>query len=268
MQAILRLGTVPLLCGVLVLGLSACGDTHHGKGTTARTPADRATAGTTPGGLPAGVVARVGSNFIAKQTLEHWIGVQAVIQYQPGPTRPVPRGLVPKPPGYRDCIAYLAAIAMAKQTGPVPDAAQLKDQCEQEHEALLQQMLEMLITHYWVKEEAAKAGVAVTTREIRQALRRRFPTEAKLHRYLAFTRQHASDERLMLEDKLLLVRWQHASLPVYARLRRSKRPESAQMATEVDSELQELSDDMTESWTPRTLCRARYVVTLCSEYQR
>jgi hypothetical protein len=213
------------------------------------------------------VVARVGGNAVAEQTLEHWIGVQAVVQYQPRPTRPVPRGVVPRPPGYRDCITYSAAIAKAGHTRPAPDTAQLKAQCEQRYEALRQQMLGRLIIRFWVKEEAAKAGVAVTTREIDRALRVQFPTEAEFHRFLAFTRLHASDERFILEDELLLEKWQRATLPVYARLRRSRPPESMQMAGEVDSEVSKLTQSMSKRWTRRTRCRRGDVVTECGEHE-
>jgi hypothetical protein len=243
---------------------SATGETSTGTAAPGA-----AAPGTTVGDsrLPAGVAARVGGNSIAKQTLEHWIGVQAVVQYQSRPERPVPRGVIPKPPGYRDCIAYLAAIAQARQTRPEPDTAQLDHQCAQKHETLRRSMLEMLINHFWVKEEAAKAGVRVTAREINQVLRRRFPTEAELHRFLAFTGVHVSDERFLLGNVLLLAKWQRASLPVYDRLRRSKPPESAQMAEEVDVELGKLSESMKRRWTPRTRCGASYVVALCSEYK-
>jgi hypothetical protein len=283
-----------LLCSVVPLSLSACGGAHHGKSpirtmppgraaakmTRAReTVSDKSAAGETStrtaspsttvsdSRLPAGVVARVGRISIAKQTLEHWIGVQAVVQHQSRPTRPVPRGVVPKPPGYRGCIAYLAAIAKARQAQPEPNAAQLDRQCAQKHETLLRSMLEMLINHFWVKEEAVRAGTAVTAREINQALRWQFPAETELHRFLAFTGLHASDERFILENVLLLGKWQYASLPVYARLRRSKPPETARMAEEVDIELGKLSESMRKRWIPRTHCRARYVVPLCSEYR-
>jgi hypothetical protein len=294
MLASLRVGLLLLLCSVVALSLSACGGAHHGKSPIRAMPPDRAAAKTTraretvpdksaagetstrtaspsatvsDSRLPADVVARVGRNSIAVQTLEHWIEVQAVVQYQSRPTRPVPRGVVPKPPDYRDCIAYLAAIAKARKTRPEPAAAQLDHQCAQKHETLLRSMLEMLIDHFWVNEEAARAGVAVAAREINQALRRRFPTEVELHRFLALTRLRASDERLLLKNVLLLGKWQHASLPVYARLRRSKPPETAQMADEVDVELGKLSESMKRRWTPRTHCRAGYVVALCAEYR-
>jgi hypothetical protein len=253
-----------VLCSILLVCLSACGGAHHGTSATRMTPLGQAVGDIR---LPAGVAARVGGNSIAKQTLEHWIGVQAVVQYRPRPARPVPRGVIPKPPRYRDCIAYLAAIARAMQTRPEPDTAQLAHQCAQKHETLRRSMLEMLINHFWVKEEAAKAGVRVTAREINQVLRRQFPTEAELHRFLAFTGVHASDERFLLGNVLLLAKWQRASLPVYDRLRRSKPPESAQMAEEVDVELGKLSESMKRTWTPRTHCGASYVIALCSEYK-
>jgi len=274
MLATSRMGLTPLVCCAVLLSVSACGESHTDKSATGRTPPGRTTVRTPPtrattpdSGLPAGIVAKAGGNSIDEQTLEHWIGVQAVIETQANPTRPVPIGLIPKPPAYRACIAYLAALARAQHARPAPDTAQVKDQCEQEHATLQRQVLETLIIHYWVKEEAARAGVVGTAREFNEAFRRAYPTKAGFRRFLAFTGLHASDERFLLQGSLLLNKWQRATLPVYTRVPRSG-PETGGRASEVDVELQKLSNDMTARWTPRTHCGAGYVVMLCSEYHR
>ncbi len=212
-------------------------------------------------------MARVGRNYISNQTVEHWIKVQADLQYQSRPTRPLPQGLVPSPPRYTACIEYLASIAKKKHTAAIPGATLLARLCEQEHDALLSQMLERLIAHYWLKEEARRAGVAVSRRELQQALERQFPTTTQLSRFLAFTGLRAADERLIVNDGLLTDKWQRATLPVFARLRRSKPPETLQMVGEVDSELAKLSVSMRKRWTPRTVCSAPHRVLACSEYR-
>jgi len=218
--------------------------------------------------LPPGVVTQVGGHAITRQALAHWTVVEAITQSVTALTQPVPRGVVPTPPGYQDCIAYLAAIDKANQPRSVPDNAHLKEQCAQEYEKVQIRALQALIIHYWVKEEAARAHVAaVTSEELGQTLHRDFSTEAGFHRFLALTGLHASDERRIVEDELLRAKWV-STLPGVVRLRRSKAPESGQMVGEIDREQYEQTENMRLRWIPRTHCRVGYVVPLCSEYQR
>lgn len=131
--------------------------------------------------------------------------------------------------------------------------------------ALREETLEILILHYWVKEEATNAGVAVSARELNRVLKRAFPTAAKPP---VSGGLRASDEAFVLDDDLLLEKWRRTTLPVYARLRRSKGPESAETVGEVHSEIAKLTARMTDRWTPRTQCRAGYLIALCSDYHR
>jgi hypothetical protein len=288
MQAIARKMLTPLVCGVLILDSSACGTAHNGKRaqatasatsprqatssqTAAQSTPTNKSASTTPiagTSLPAGVVAQVSRHFITRQMLEHKIGVEAVLGYQLRPTRPVPRGLIPKPPDYRECIAYLAAVANAGSTRPAPDTAHLKAQCEREHQDLLPQILGRLIRYYWVEEEATKAGVEMTTRDTDRALHFQFPSESDLHRFLAFTGLQESDERLILREQLLPDKWQRAVLPAYERVRHIKPPESQQMVAEVETEVANLLEAMRRRWIPKTRCIPGYVLAICSEYRR
>jgi hypothetical protein len=288
MQAVSRKMLTSLACGVLILGSSSCGTARRGERAQApavATPSHQTTPGkavaegappgqsttstaATPVGLPAGVVVRVGHHSITRRMLEHWIGVQALVKYQPRPTRPVPRGLIPTPPDYRACIAYLAPGATATSTRPAPSTAQLRTQCEQEYASLLKQTQGKLILNFWVREEAARAGAAMTARETDRALHFQFPSEDELHRYLAFTRLRLSDERFLLEEDLQPDKWHRAVLPVYARLRHSKPPESEQMVGEVDAELGALSVRLSKRWIPKTHCSPGYVLAMCSEYRR
>lgn len=265
-------------------GLGACGSAAgtsrpggmppaHGTAPTAGGTAPAAGGTATPrtagsASLGPGIVARVGRKAISRHTLDHWIGVLAVMQREPRPKRPVPRGVVPQPPDYRGCIEYLGALERARHGQVPPSSTQLKQRCELYRATLSQQALELLITHCWVREEAARAGVAVSAQAVGNALRREFPKMADLRRFLAFSRLRLSDRTLVLEDQLLRDRWPRSTLPAYARLRRSKRPETPQMVAEVDNELARLQAAMTARWRPRTRCRAGYVISTCSEYRR
>ncbi len=255
--------------GLLVLALSACGATHRIKGKVAGA-ASAGAAASSPrlagdSSLPAGVVALVGRDAIAEGQLERWAAAVAVTEL-PAPTRPLPLGVVPDPPGYGNCIVYLEGVAEAERARPAPDRAQLKQRCAQEREALRQSALTELIRRRWEREEARKMGVKVTSREVDEAIRRRFSTEAELRRYLAFTRLPMSDVRFLTAEMALEAKWYRANIPAYAKLKREG-PESEQLANEIDTGLTSVNLRVARTWTPRTRCRTGYVVSVCSEYK-
>ena len=274
---------VAILVAAIVPALTACGAASQGKDATARATAAAAPAAGAAAKavakaasrsraaavkLPPGVVALAGAAPITMRALERSMAVQA-IQSQPRPTRPLPAGVVPKPPGYGDCIAYLAKVAKTDRVRPAPSATQLKERCAQAHAALQQQVLEMLISYHWVREETAREGVALSRGEVDRLLRQQFPTGADLRRFLAFTGLRMSDERFFLENLLLREKWHRAALPaLYARLRRENGGESLRMVEEIDADVSKLTESLAERWTPRTHCRAGYVVRFCSEYRR
>jgi hypothetical protein len=159
--------------------------------------------------------------------------------------------------------AYSATAAEAKHTRPKPTTAQLKALCEQKYRAIQRHMLDILITDYWVAEEAANKRLKVTAKEVQQALDRQFPTQARFHEFLAITGERPSDQRSIIEHKLLLEKLQWSVSP----LRGHTGPESEQMANQVDLSIAKLSDDMERKWTPQTSCRAGYVVSECKQYK-
>jgi len=268
MLAISRMAATAAL-GLLVLVLSACGATHRAAGKVAKA----ASAGSAASGprlagdssLPAGVVALVGRDSITEGQIERWAAVVAVMEL-PAPTRPLPLGVVPDPPGYGNCIAYLAGVAEAERARPAPDRVQLKQRCALERESLRQSALTELIRRCWEREEARKMGVRVTGREVDEAIRGRFSTEAELHRYLAFTRLPMSDVRFLIGEMALEAKWYRANVPAYGKLKR-KGPESEQVASEIDSGLTSVDVRVAKTWTPRTRCRTGYVVSVCGEYK-
>ena len=137
----------PLLCCVISLMLVACGDGKHPHeaALTKEVSDTRSSPSAEPirSDLPTGVVAQADRITITKRTLDHWIKVQAVLQYQLRPTRPVPKGVVPVPPLYRDCTSlYLAMNAKAARSEKPANVAQLKSECAQQYEALLKHSME------------------------------------------------------------------------------------------------------------------------------
>jgi hypothetical protein len=127
----------------------------------------------------------------------------------------------------------------------------------QEEAGLREETAEILVLHYWVQEEATRAGIRLSAAEQKEA-----------HRSSA--RLSASDNELVIGDELLLEKWHRAVLPVYARLLRllrMKGDETAAMVNEVHAEIGALTAHMTTRWTPRTVCRTGYVMYLCGDYR-
>lgn len=238
-----------------LVGLTACGD----MASSAR-PGAAIAAGAPD--LPASDVARVGHHVITKAALEHWTAVEGVLSYRNPPSRPVPRGWVPDPPGFRNCITYLASIRSTSTGKLRPTAAPLKAQCIQRYERLHAHVLEILITNYWAIEEATDNGLRVRTPEIQHALDLQFASTAGLHRYLALTGERETDLRFLAEGRLLLEKLQWRVNP----LRGHKGPESPAVAAEVDVSIAKFEEEMHRKWAPRTDCRVGYVSPLCAQF--
>lgn len=260
-----RIRAAAVACGVLLIfSQSACGKTaprHQapGSGVESRDAVSRDV-------LPGNVVVRVGEHSITKATVSHWTRVEAVLTHENRSGPIAPRGLVPDPPRFANCIEYLATTTDAEQTGQRSDRLQLKRLCAQKDKNLREQALLALITHYWVSGEAAKRHVKITDDEIRQEENRKFSAKGG-RRSLEAAGVRPADERFFVERQVLLAKLQRSTLPVYAELRRAVGPETPRMVDRVDAEIQRLSDEMTKRWTPRTQCRTGFVVLQCSEYK-
>jgi hypothetical protein len=243
---------VGLACAWVAVGAAA------GCGTADR---NRASGQQPASGLSAAVVARVGRWTITETELEHWMAVEATIEWEPRPTRPMPAGVIPTPPGYQACVGYAIAQARAQHTPPSP-VSELKAACQARHRALQRLALGMLITDYWIQEEARKASVAVTPAEVLRAVHRQYPA-ATLDQYLALTKLHEDDLTFLFAGPLLLSKVRFAVLPVYKQLRSPKTGESPALVEEVDNELQKFAVALPRTWKPRTDCKPAYAIRLC-----
>ena len=114
------------------------------------------------------LVVRVGRARLTKAALERWTAVEAVLTYGYKPKRPVPKGVVPDPPAYAACAAYLARLSRREGEHPAPTRARLKGRCAQQHTSVQRHILDLLIVDYWVREEAAARGVEITAPELSQ----------------------------------------------------------------------------------------------------
>jgi hypothetical protein len=202
------------------------------------------------------LVVRVGRARLTKAALDHWTAVEAVLTYEYKPKRPVPRGVVPDPPAYAACVAYLARLSRGEGEHPAPTRARLKGRCAQQYTSVQRHILDLLIVDYWMREEAAARGVEITAPELSQAQAREFRDQAELRRFLRLTGARASDRRFMVQSKVRL-----------AKLQRSVWPKRKPTADEIDVAIQKLSDELTRKWKPRTSCRPGYVVSECRTYR-
>jgi len=177
----MKLRSIPALGAVLfaLLAISACG-----------------------GGIPSNAVVQVGSTPITKATFNHWLAVAAAATAtSSGTGKPV----LPEPPNYTACIEHLKAVTPAPVKGQAPPTqAQLKAQCEQQYQALKQEVLSFLLSSQWVIGEASSLGLHVSDAEVKkrfeQVKTQQFPKQAEFEKFLATSGQTASD--LLLRVKL------------------------------------------------------------------
>jgi hypothetical protein len=203
------------------------------------------------------VVARVGKNTISKAELERWTAIEAVISYEVEPTRPVPKGIVPTPPAYSDCIAYLAKLAQPEPGKPRLTTAALKQQCAAKHTQLQRHVEDILLTYYWLKGQAAQQDVKLTNIELEELFDRVAPTKKAMRRFLSLTGERMSDLRLIAEKDLFDTRLTQI-LEGQVKTSSQHRREKA---------LIRAATTFTERWSRRTSCRQGYVVSECKQYR-
>ena len=251
----LRGGTTSLssiLCSAHLLSLNGCGADRTVRVRHAPSPP--------PAALPVNVVAQIGTKSITKAMFDHWITLEGVLSSGLTPGRPVPRGLVPDPPAFTACMAYLASHA--SNTARKADTTQLKSICAETERNLRPQTLRLLITLEWLGDEADRKDIRVSDAEIERATR-----DAYRQRYLLLWEAGASpaDQRFFIGSELLGAKLRR-TLPIYARLHAQTRRgivETAQMSAEVDAELQRFTDALTTRWAHLTRCASAYAIPEC-----
>ena len=154
--------------------------------------------------VPSGAVAKVDDTVIKKEEFDHWLNVAAV-----GQQSQLPGGgdvVVPDPPDFEECIA-------AKKEQPAPPGSQkptddqLKEQCEQEYNALRQQAMQFLISAEWIQQEAADRDIEVTDDEVAKQFEdqknQTFPKEKDYQEFLKTSGQTEEDLRLRIKLQIL-----------------------------------------------------------------
>lgn len=210
------------------------------------------------GGAGDAVVVRVNGHAITRASLEHWTKVEAVLAYDYRPTKPVPKGVVPDPPRFASCIAYLRTLARRQQGGAGATGAQLMRQCHERYEQLQHDVLDILIGDYWVRGEGAARGVTVTEAEVDRTLRYEFPQKGSLERFAALSGETVAEQRFLLYANLLQTKLQ---------AQRERSLASRGLSGErMQRELARAAAEFAARWTPRTDCSPGYVVRECRQY--
>jgi hypothetical protein len=265
--------TVCWLCVGLAFATtqSACGKAAHTA--KASTHHDPAVVGTEPPQsqrvviAPAAthqVIVKVGHRTITRGYLEQWTPLEVLFASRYKDSSTVPMGLVPDPPSYRNCIAYLAATSSSTQEAGKPSQTQLRGRCEHEHETQVLFTLSHLIKYSWVYEEAAKMGVKAGPADVRRLIAASGVKPAVLEAlgvppsYQGFV---AGAEAL--DAKIFTV------LPLYRRKLREQREghrETLQVAMAIDRQFERYYSGLLSRWAPKTHCAPEYIVWGCSEY--
>jgi hypothetical protein len=227
------------LCGLLVLtfGLSACGNSEQET-----------------------IVARVGTDAITLSNLERWTAIEASLAYAERPLGATPKGVVPDPPDYVNCIGYLRAITKPEPGQSALTTEKLKRLCAEKHERLRRHILDILLIHDWLKNEAAERGVKLTNAERETLLHRVAPTPAALHRYLSNTGERLADLRLIIERDLLDTKLERL---MDARIKHDGVTSEHQR----ERALVKAATEFTNKWASKTYCHAGFVVSECRQYR-
>ena len=132
---------------MLPLVLSACG----GGGTS----------------VPGNAVVQIGSDPIKTTEYDHWLQVAATTQaQQAGATG---TAATPDPPNFEKCIAQKKKTATKPAKGqPNPTDATYKAQCQQEYNALRDQVMQFLISSAWIEGESADRGVKISDADVKK----------------------------------------------------------------------------------------------------
>lgn len=207
------------------------------------------------------IVQIAGVASISKAALEHWMPVEAVVLYEERPTKPVPKGLIPDPPDYKACMAYLAAKA------PTLTSPQLNLRCRQRNAEVRTLTLNTLISWYWTIGSAEAVGFKASDAEIKRWYlelgKLLFKSNRELANYMKWTGQTTPDMLLRAKVQLYELRLAEKLTAAEKQLPKSLSPAQRQAAI---SKLTKFASP-SSYWPSRTTCRPGFVVSACREYK-
>jgi len=146
------------------------------------------------GGVPGNAVATVDGNSINKDDFNHWMNIAAKTSGQPNAS-------VPDAPDFKQCIDQKRKSLPKPKKGEKPTSDdQLKQQCQQEYNALRDQVMQLLTSFQWIEGEAKDQGIKVSDAEVKKSFdqqkKQSFPKEAD---YQKFLKQNGQTEQDILQ---------------------------------------------------------------------
>lgn len=215
------------------------------------------------------IVAQVGGvGTISKAALDHWTRVEIILVHELAPRHPAPRGLIPDPPRYAACIAYLRhVLQQAGETAKTLTLGALKSNCRHREQYLRANTLNKLISWDWTIGRGLALGMRVTDAQARrrisdvvQGSNLYGPHFAK---YLRLTGQTMADilfrSRVQLYETKISERAAELMDTLPKGLTESQRQKALAM----------LANHFlaTDSWVAKTSCRSGFIVSACRQYR-
>jgi hypothetical protein len=198
-------------------------------------------------------VVRVGSVAIDGAAYDHWLAIgEATVKMPKQGSRKVdPIAYVP--PHFASCVSRLRNWAAAENRD------QLMNRCERQYTAIQTRVLGFLITGYWLRQEAQAHHLSLTPAAVRSKFeeerRAHYPSTADFRHLQETSGQTIPDLEFAVETEMLSTRL----LQAFAK--------RAHMQVSNPKTVAALNRQIVATWTPRTECRAGYVVRDCKEYQ-
>jgi hypothetical protein len=124
----------------------------------------------TSGSSSAQTVATVDGQPITIQTFNHWLKSSAIAAHSSSSSIPP---FVPDAPAYVRCIRFINT-AQAK-AGKHPSPTTLLSDCKQLRTALAEEVMQLLISSYWILHEGAQEGISVSQTQINNAVHSSLP---------------------------------------------------------------------------------------------
>jgi foldase protein PrsA len=219
------------------------------------------------GGSSSQVLVRVdGVGTVTRSSLQHWMRVEAVLTHELIPTRPAPAGVLPDPPGYSACIAYLkqAAAKLGQSPAQLTHSA-LKTRCSQAEHELEMGTLSKLISWYWTIGRGESLGIQVSDAQVRHRLAEVISAGTlygkNFNRYLELTGESRADILLRSRVQAYEVQISSRALKLVSTL-----PKSLSESQRQDW-VNALNETVVKTWRAKTTCSTGYVVSSCKQYR-
>jgi hypothetical protein len=200
-------------------------------------------------------------------SVAHWANVEAVLVHELIPTRPAPVGLIPDPPKYSACIAYLSRT-LSQSAGHKPlTTGALKQDCQARATSLQMTTLSKLISWDWTIGRGEALGIHVFDAQVQMRLETvsreaNSPYGPSLTRYLALTGQTKADLLFRSRVQLYEVEISKRAMAMERTLPTTLNEHQRQAAIEALAN----RIDADKLWTGKTSCGTGFVVPGCREY--